>query len=82
MNYTTIVKLILLACLIAVLLTACTTAAKPPVINSVEIPYYAINQLEVTNDPELIAKAVVISWKQCISYSSQLSNLLAASQIQ
>lgn len=60
---------------IIVTLTGCTTIGSCPKLPAVEKPTYAIYDLPDNATCPEKARAGAISFKQCVSYATQLSNV-------
>lgn len=56
--------------------TACSSMCRVPHIEPPVAPSYEISHLKDNPTNSEIAKAVVISWRQCNDYNKQLFNLI------
>lgn len=61
-----------------ILLSGCSTGCRIPHIEKPVAPTYAITNLNADASNSAIAKAVVISWRQCNDYNGKLINLIDA----
>lgn len=57
-------------------LSGCTTYGKCPAPPKLEQPQYAIYDLPDNSSNSDKAKAIAMSWHQCVSYSNQCENVL------
>lgn len=62
--------------MLSLALCSCTTTAVCPKPGKIEVPQYEIYKINQSDSNSEKAKAIVISWKKCVDYSSQLSTMI------